>query len=177
MSPMNTTPTPSPPRISTPRFAFGLACLVLAVGASAVLVARHLHLFSPPGCGEGSACDRAAASLFGTVPLLGWPTSFVGLAYFAALAAAWTAAARRAGSVPVAFHNVARAGVAWSAMFLGVMIVGSYVCLYCIAAHVGNFLFLMVLEPAPRDTGRCDQDVDASGLLDHGGVANTSSRK
>ncbi len=143
----------TPARISTLRFWLGLGCLVLAVGGSAVLVAKHLNLFSPPGCGDGSPCDRAAASVFGTVPLLGWPTSFVGLAYFVALAVTWTAAARCAGrTVPTAFHYVVRTGVAMSAMFLVVMIVGSYVCLYCIAAHVGSFLFLMVTETLPRDT-------------------------
>ena len=168
---MSTTPTATPARISTLRFGLGLACLVLAAGASAVLVAKHLHLLSPPGCGDGSACDRAAASVFGAVPLLGWPTSFVGLAYFTALAAAWTAATRSAGTVPTAFHYVARTGVAMSAMFLVVMIAGSYVCLYCIAAHVGNFLFLVVMETVPRDTAEAAREPTGTRRLVGWGLA------
>ncbi len=73
--------------LSPARFVIGLACLTVAAAASFVLVAGHLHLFTPPGCGAGSPCLRAAQSVFGTVPVLGWPTSFVGMAYFTSLGA------------------------------------------------------------------------------------------
>jgi len=167
VNPMST----NPPRISTLRFGLGLACLVLAMGGSSVLVTKHLNLFSPPGCGDGSACDRAAASVFGTVPLLGWPTSFVGLAYFVALGAAWTAATRSAGSVPTAFHYVVRTGVGMSALFLIAMIAGSYVCLYCLAAHVGNFLFLVVAETIPRGTAEAARGPSGTRRLAGWGLA------
>ena len=132
-------------------FWLGLAFLAVATAASWVLAADHLRLFKPPGCGDGSPCDLAAQSAFGTVPLLGWPTSFVGMAYFLSLAAAWTVARRSAaGQFPAAFRNLVRAGAGMSVIFLVAMIAGGYACLYCIAAHAGNFLFLVVMETVAR---------------------------
>jgi protein-disulfide isomerase len=142
--------------IGARRWWLGLTCLVFGAAASAFLAGKALHLFAPPGCGEGSPCDLAAASLLGKVPLLEWPTSFVGLAYFAALAAGWIAAAA-SGAVPSALRWLVRAGVAASVMFLVAMIAGRYVCPYCVAAHLGNFGFLFAIESAPRrraDAGR-----------------------
>ncbi len=134
-------------------FAIGLAWLVVATAASFMLVAGHLHLFTPPGCGAGSPCVRAAQSVFGTVPVLGWPTSFVGMAYFASLGVAWIAAWRgQAGGMPSAFRNIVRAGAVMSVVFLVAMAAGGYACLYCIVAHVGNFAFLAVLETTSRGT-------------------------
>ncbi len=133
------------------RFVIGLACLTVATAASFVLVAGHLHLFTPPGCGAGSPCLRAAESVFGTVPVLGWPTSFVGMAYFTSLGVAWIAAWRSpAVEVPSAFRNVVRAGAVMSVVFLVAMTAGGYACLYCILAHAGNFAFLAVLETTLR---------------------------
>ena len=134
-------------------FVIGIACVIVAAVASFLLVAGHLHLFTPPGCGVGSPCVRAAESVFGKVPVLGWPTSFVGMAYFTSLGVAWIAAWRgTAGHVPRAFRNVVRAGAAMSVVFLVAMTAGGYACLYCILAHAGNFAFLAVLETTPRGT-------------------------
>jgi protein-disulfide isomerase/uncharacterized membrane protein len=138
------TSAPLPARLFWP----GLFCVLLAVAASLVLVGKHLDVLQAPGCGDGSPCDRAAASVWGKVPLLGWPVSFVGLAYFAALTTAWIAI-RRAGVVPGMFRNVVRLGVLFSAMFMFVMVFGGYACPYCIAVHLGNFGFLGMLELAP----------------------------
>jgi protein-disulfide isomerase/uncharacterized membrane protein len=135
---------PLPARLFWP----GLICLLLAVAASLVLVGKHLDVLQAPGCGDGSPCDQAAASVWGKVPLVGWPVSFVGLAYFSALVPPWIAI-RRAGVVPALFRNLVRLGVAFSAMFMVVMIVGGYACPYCIAIHFGNFGFLGMLELAP----------------------------
>lgn len=137
--------------VSPLRFWTGLVCLAAATAGSFVLVAGHLHLFTPAGCGAGSPCARAAETVFGSVPLVGWPTSFVGMAYFLSLAVAWIVAWRRpAGQVPAAFRNVVRAGAVMSVIFLAAMIAGGYACMYCILAHLGNFAFLAVLETAPR---------------------------
>jgi protein-disulfide isomerase len=138
------TPSPLPARLFWP----GLICLLLAVGASVVLVGQHLDVLKAPGCGDGSPCDQAAASVWGKVPLVGWPVSFVGLAYFAALTLVWIAI-RRAGVVPGMFRNLVRVGMAFSVMFMVVMIFGGYACPYCIAIHLGNFGFLAILELAP----------------------------
>ncbi len=139
--------------LSPVRFVIGLACLTVAAAASFVLVAGHLHLFTPPGCGAGSPCIRAAQSVFGAVPVLGWPTSFVGMAYFTSLGVAWIAAWRgTVVHVPSAFRNVVRAGAVMSVVFLVAMTAGGYACMYCILAHAGNFAFLAVLETTPRGT-------------------------
>lgn len=131
----------------------GLFCLLVSVVATAVLAGKHVNLLKAPGCGEGSGCDQAAASIWGSVPVIGWPVSFVGLAYFVGLGVAWTAAAR-AGGIPAVLRNLVRLGAAFSVLFLVAMVFGGYTCLYCIAAHVGNFGFLFVVEAAPRGSAR-----------------------
>ncbi len=139
--------------ITPARLWIGLACLALATAAAFMLVAGHLHLFAPPGCGAGSPCERAAQSVFGAVPVLGWPTSFVGMAYFLALAVAWLAVWYSPdGHVPAVFRNVVRAGAVMSVVFLVAMVAGGYACMYCILTHVGNFAFLAVLETTSRGT-------------------------
>jgi uncharacterized membrane protein len=72
-----------------------LIALAVALVASGMLVLEHFGAMELPGCGRGSPCARAAASVYGTVPGLGLPTSFVGFAYFAAALAAWILAAGR----------------------------------------------------------------------------------
>ncbi|MHC4081984.1 MAG: DsbA family protein [Planctomycetota bacterium] len=138
--------TPSP--LSARLFWPGLIFLLLAVAASVVLVGKHLDVLVAPGCGAGSPCEQAAASVWGKVPIVGWPVSFVGLAYFAALTTAWITI-RRAGVVPGMFRNLVRLGVVFSAMFMVVMLFGGYACPYCIAVHLANFGFLGMLELAP----------------------------
>lgn len=133
-------------------FWLGTAFLLVSVVASVVLVGKHLDVLSAPGCGEGSPCERAAASAWGRVPGIGWPVSFVGLAYFTALVPGWIAA-RRNGSVPPLYRYTVWAGAALSVMFLLAMTLGRYACPYCIAAHAGNFCFLFVVEAAPRAAG------------------------
>ncbi len=142
----------SPP-FSTRLLLVGLACLALSVAAAGVLVGKHLNLLEAPGCGAGSPCDAAAASVWGKVPGLGWPTSFVGLAYFLALGLGWLAAYGGPG-VTAPLRWLVRLGALGSLVFLVAMIAGGYACLYCIAAHVGNFLFLFVVESAPKGSGR-----------------------
>jgi protein-disulfide isomerase len=145
------TPGDTTSRRSARLFWIGLACLLLAVASSLVLAGKHLQVLEAPGCGDGSPCDQAAASVWGSVPLVGWPTSFAGLAWFTALVPAWIALRRRA-AVPRALRNLVRLGAAASAGFMVVMVVGGYICPYCIAVHVGNFGFLAVLEATPAAT-------------------------
>ncbi|MHC4963315.1 MAG: DsbA family protein [Planctomycetota bacterium] len=137
--------TPSlPARLFWP----GLGFLLLAIASSVVLAGAHLEVLTAPGCGEDSPCAQAAASPWGKVPLVRWPVSFLGLAWFAALMPAWIAV-RGSGVVPRSFRNLVRLGAAFSAMFMVVMIAGRYACPYCIAAHAGNFAFLAVIEISP----------------------------
>ncbi len=127
----------------------GNAC---AIGASAILAGEAMALVSAPGCGDGGGCDQAARSVFGRVPGLDWPTSFVGLAWFAMLAAGWLATVLRHGSsgMPAWLRWAARGGAAMSVFFIGVMVAGGYLCPYCLAAHLGSFAFLLAIECSPR---------------------------
>ncbi|MHC4426988.1 MAG: DsbA family protein [Planctomycetota bacterium] len=139
-------------RIRVALFWPGLVCLLIAVTASFMLAGRQLDLLEAPGCGGGSPCDRAMAGPWGKVPLVDWPVSFVGLAYFAALGAAWIATRRRAG-VPAGLRRLVRIGAALSVLFVVVMFAGGYLCVYCLAVHLANLGFVAVSELAPTRAG------------------------
>src|SRR5947209_3345104 len=95
---------------------WGLGQVLPAVCGVAMLlmVVQHLGGLSLPGCRPAGPCARAAASRWGAVG--GWPVSFLGLAYFAGLTAAWTLLGR--GGVPRPLRYVIRAGAAVSAGFV-----------------------------------------------------------
>jgi protein-disulfide isomerase len=117
--------------------------LLLACVMSAMLVLEHLWGISLPGCGPGSECAKAAASIWGKVPYINWPVSFLGFAYFLGALVAWLSS--RAG-VATAFRWLARLGALASLGFLMVIIFGGYHCKYCLAAHAGNFGFWACME-------------------------------
>ena len=123
--------------------------LIFAIGASLMLVASHVAAMSLPGCGPGSACAELTQGVWGKVPLVDWPVSFVGLAYFIGLLVAWTQASRGPG-VSTALRYAARLGGAFSVMFVVVMIFSRHLCWYCLAAHLGNFAFLVLMERCPK---------------------------
>ncbi len=140
-------------------FAAGTVLLAVSVGASVMLALEHIVGLSLPGCGPGSGCEQAARSVWGKVPGLGWPVSFVGLAYFTSILAAWVGAWTKGwdlGGVP---RWVARLGAAASLGFVAVMLVhmDKWFCPYCLAAHAGNLGFVVVFESAlagvPARTG------------------------
>ena len=69
-----------------------LAGAAFLLAASAVVLAlsfSRLTGIGLVGCGAGSPCAQAAASPWGRVPLLDWPVSHIGAAYFLALLVAW----------------------------------------------------------------------------------------
>ena len=125
----------------------GLGLLLVAIVSSVMLVMQHLGSFDLPGCGPDSGCARAANSVWGTLPGVGWPTSFVGLAYFLGLAAAWIVSKC---AVPSGLRWVIRLGVVGSVVLIIAMIAGGYLCPYCIAVHAANILFAGVVERATR---------------------------
>ncbi len=143
-TPDATSSTPSP-RLRW----LGYTFLAVSVVAAFFLVAQQIDLVDAPGCGAGSPCAQASASAWGRVPGLDWPVSFLGLAYFIALAFGWSQA-RSAGGVSPLFRWLVRLGAAASVLFVVVMIAGGYLCWYCLAAHVGNLGFLVVVELSPR---------------------------
>jgi protein-disulfide isomerase/uncharacterized membrane protein len=130
-------------RAVSPRaYALGMVLLAVCVLSSLMLVLEHFEM-ALPGCGPASGCDRAAASVWGSVPGLGWPTSFVGLAYFSGLFAAWLWARR---GVPAGLRWLVRLGALASVAFLVIMFAGNYICPYCLAVHLANLVFFVVVE-------------------------------
>ncbi len=119
------------------------AALLLASIMSGLLVLDHLGGLSLPGCGKGSACAQAAASVWGKVPYINWPVAFLGFAYFFAALIAWLGAKQ---GIPPAFRHLVRFGAAISVGFVLVIFFGDYHCWYCLGAHAGNFLFWVCLE-------------------------------
>jgi protein-disulfide isomerase/uncharacterized membrane protein len=114
-------------------FGFGLA--VGAVGFAGYLSLNHMIGIRLPGCGAGSGCAQAAASVWGRVPGVDWPVSFVGLAYFLGVAMAWVAGG---GRVSRGFRYVLALGAAASVMFLAVVVAERLWCVYCLGAHACN---------------------------------------
>ena len=129
----------------TPLFIAGIVLLLFSAGASLLLVLDHLGGLHLPGCGEGSPCAAAANSVWGTVPIIRWPVSFLGFAYFAAALFAWLTSFR---GTAAPFRHIARLAALVSLGFIIVIIVGGYHCSYCIASHLGNFAFWIVMELA-----------------------------
>lgn len=128
-------------------FSLGALLLLVAIGAVGILALDHFDLSRAPGCGPQSGCDQATRGPWGKIPGLNWPVSLTALAFFLALLAGWIGSR---GETTRAFRAVAVFGAAGSLLFLGVMIVGGYVCPYCLAAHLANFAFVAVALLSPR---------------------------
>lgn len=120
-----------------------LVCLITALA----LALEHLGGLHLPGCGEGSPCAQAAASVWGKLPYLNWPVSFLGVAYFLGMLVAWLSNRR---AVPSGLRYLARAGALLSLAFVVIMIVEAHSCSYCIATHVANFAFWIIVERVGR---------------------------
>lgn len=129
-----------------------LACiplLLIAVAASLMLVLEHFG-GNLPGCGPESDCAKVASSYWGTVPLIGWPTSFLGLSYFLGLLPAF--ALSRKGLTPV-LRWLIRIGALASLGFLYVMSDEGHICQYCVVVHAANLLLVLLTELARRFRG------------------------
>lgn len=152
------TPKPQPaapraaaaPAVTPATFTIGAAFLLAAAVASGVLVLEHIVGTAVPGCGPGGACEQAARSIWGKVPGINWPVSFLGLAYFLAAGVAWISSR---GTLPGALRWIARLGALASVFFAGVILVERLFCPYCIAAHLANIGFWAWME-ATRGRGR-----------------------
>ncbi|MFZ2875253.1 MAG: DsbA family protein [Phycisphaerales bacterium] len=131
------------------------ACLALALLASGALALAHLMAEGLPGCGRGGGCDAAAASALGRAPLLGWPMSIVGTAYFLGLLVAGVLGR---GVLSRGIARVALMGAAWSLVMLGGLIQIGHVCVYCLIVHGANLVtasllirrFSVLPERSPR---------------------------
>lgn len=116
----------------------GGVCLSACMLAALLLVLAHFNAIELPGCGTASDCSRASEGRWGKLPGTNWPLSFVGFAYFQALVAAYIYSG---GRLPGALRLAASLGAAVSVLLVGVMIVESYLCDYCLAVHLLNVLF------------------------------------
>lgn len=141
------------PPVSGVALGIGAVLLLVSFGGAWALALERLAGLQLPGCGPESACAKAAASVWGRVPLVDWPLSYVGVAYFAALLWVWLASR---GVIAGGMRWLVRLGGLGSIILTIVMVAGGYVCEYCLAVHVGNLLYCVLLEavaPRPRGSG------------------------
>ncbi len=121
----------------------GLLGVLSSTLGSLFLVLSHLKTVSLPGCGEGSGCSSLAEGRWGSI--VGWPVSFLGLAWFSGLTVLWLLSFGRMSS---AATWLIRAGFLASVGFLSLMWLEGEYCEYCVRVHAGNFLLLIVAEIA-----------------------------
>ena len=136
---------PAAAGVSTGAYVGGILPLALSTVGSLMLALEHLGGLSLPGCGPGSGCAEAAASVWAKIPYINWPVSFLGAAYFLGLLGVWLTARQ---GVPVGVRYLVRLGVLISVGFVAVMIVEGHLCQYCVMAHLGNIVFWIVTERA-----------------------------
>jgi protein-disulfide isomerase/uncharacterized membrane protein len=132
-------------------FVAGLLALLVSTVSSLILVMGHIGALSVPGCSENSPCAQAAASVWGKVPGIGWPTSFLGLAYFISALVVWCMVR---GGPSLSLRYLARLGVLISVGFVAVILLDGYNCPYCLVAHAANLAFWMVVERSPLQRER-----------------------
>ncbi len=143
----------------------GSALIAAALLGAALTSARHIWSLDLAGCGPGGGCDRALQSQWGR--LLGWPTAFIGLAYFASLLTLWVMTARR--SVLKLLRVVLMCGGAVSILFVVVIIINGYWCPWCALTHAANLGLVGYVQWRSR-TVRSDaklnwQQLAISGLV------------
>jgi protein-disulfide isomerase/uncharacterized membrane protein len=141
-------------------FVLGIVAILVGIYAAGVLSLSHFEIMKPPGCGPGSGCAGAAASVFGSVPIPGttekWPTSHLGLAYFVAVGVVWMLSRR---GMSTGLRLMIIAGTIGSLFYTTqiVLHIKEYFCAYCLACHGANFvLFALTFVGGGqgRGTGR-----------------------
>jgi predicted DsbA family dithiol-disulfide isomerase/uncharacterized membrane protein len=129
--------------IASAPFVLGCLCLLTAASASFMLSLEHVGQISLPGCGEHSACAKAIAGRWGSVPIIHWPVAFLGFAYFTGMMAAWFLS--RSG-ISLFLRNIAALGALFSLAFTTLVVIERTFCYYCLAAHAANFCFYVIIE-------------------------------
>lgn len=139
--------------ISWAAWLIGLSAILVAVGAVSMLIYKHFAHADIPGCHAGSACDQLETHILGrilfpqglaTALKFGkWPISFLGLAYYVAIGAAWLVAARR---IAPGLRWMIRLGALISVVYLTVIFITAKFCPYCIISHAANFALLASME-------------------------------
>ncbi|MBX3358898.1 MAG: thioredoxin domain-containing protein [Phycisphaeraceae bacterium] len=137
----------------------GLLLLEVTIAATLMLAMESIWKFALPGCGGSqSPCAKASQSIWGTIPGLGWPVSFAGLAFWTGVLHAWIAA-WVTGVIPMWLRWFIRAGAIVSLFFITVSIWTGILCPYCLTAHGANLLLWVLAEfldraPSPQPTRR-----------------------
>lgn len=130
----------------TLRWWLGVVLLGTSLTSAAVLALQQLGRIKAPGCGEGGGCAQSTGGRWGK--LFGWPVSFLGTAWFAALLTLHVSAG--AQPVPGLLLAAVSAGVAGSLFFLGVIVVYRYFCPYCLMVHSANLTVCLLLATVDR---------------------------
>ena len=117
--------------------------IVIAFVSALLLALAELTSIGLPGCRVGGGCAAAAASIWGRVPLIGWPTAFIGVAWFLALSV-WTLLAGPRPNVGPVSRVLLASGALGSLFMLAVSFAGGYLCPYCIAANLAHLAFVVL---------------------------------
>ncbi len=159
--------------------AIGVLSLAVAVVCASILSVSQMPGMTAPGCGPGGGCDKLKTSALGVVPgtgpifpetgdpllLLdkaGWPTAYLGLAFFVGLVVAYVATLRT--GPPAALRWIARVGGVASAVYLGVMFTSGTICPWCVGVHLANFAFVGVIEATHRSIKRAPSTTNRHGV-------------
>lgn len=129
--------------VSTTAYLAGLLALGVCIAMSGLMAADHFDLSRLPGCGPGSACAEAAASLWGSIPYVHFPMSLAGLAFFVALLAGWLLSR---GGISPGMRALVRIGGLVSFAYTVLMLATGLHCPYCITTHAANFAFWIMVE-------------------------------
>lgn len=125
-------------------FALGLLGGLAALGFAAALSVQSIAGTTLPGCGPKSACGAATSSVYGKLPVLGWPVSHLGTAFFFGIVLLWIMSRQRLGGLA---SWIIRLGALVSFGYILIIAFNSSMrCPYCLAAHAGNFLLLGAAE-------------------------------
>ncbi len=114
----------------------GLLGLLTSVVATLMLTLVALKFFPTlPGCGPESGCDKVTSGIWGSIPWIGWPVSFIGLCYFTSMLVIWLR-----GGLSRYYLWIMRLGMLCSVGFVVIMISEQALCKWCLVSHVGNLV-------------------------------------
>lgn len=150
-----------------------LAGLIYAAYASGVLVQASLRGVAAPGCSENADCEAALNSIYGKLPLIGTPVSFIGLAYFLSAIVGLILSINNGPPKPLRIYF--RLGILASIAYVVVNALEGFHCMWCYRSHAGNLIFWISLEtgymlskarsPKPTTTSSAAAPSQSRGLL------------
>ncbi len=130
-------------------YALGIVGLVIAMGASGALIVKSFTGAALAGCGAGGGCDQVYQTWAGRIPGTAVSVSVPGFAFFLSALVWWAMSTK---GVSNALRWWARLGGLASVFYIIVMFMLksqgeiNALCVYCLAAHIGNFVFVAACE-------------------------------